>query len=54
MQDIIKKIKFKDTGIVINAPIIKEKEFIILGFKTKFDKTKSTNTLAFSNGNKEF
>lgn len=54
MQNIIKKFKFKDTGIVINAPTIIEKEFVKLGYKTKFDKTKSTNTLAFINDNKEF
>jgi hypothetical protein len=54
MQDIIKKFKFKDTGIILNAPTTIEKEFVKLGFKIKFDKTKkSTNTLAFINDNKE-
>jgi hypothetical protein len=54
MQDIIKKFKFKDIGIVINAPTTIETEFEKLGFKTKFDNTKSTNTLAFINNNKDF
>lgn len=54
MQDIIKKFKFKDTGIVIHAPTTIENELVKLGCKTKFDKTKSTNTLVFINDNKEF
>ncbi len=54
MQEIIKKFKFKNIGIIINAPTTIEKEFVRLGFKTKFDKTKSTNTLVFINNHKEF
>ena len=54
MQDIIKKFKFKDNGVVLNAPTAIEKEFIKLGFKNKLDKTKSTNTLVFINDNKEY
>lgn len=54
MQDIIKKFKFKDTGIVINAPAAIEKELIALGFNNEFDKAKSTNTLVFINDNKEY
>jgi len=55
MQDIIKKFKFKDSGVVINAPAALEKEFVKMGFKTAFDKkTKSTNTLVFINNNKEY
>jgi hypothetical protein len=53
MQDILKKFKFRDTGIVINAPTTIEKEMVLLGFKTRFDKTKSTNTLVFFHDNKE-
>ena len=34
MQDIIKKFKFKDNGVVLNAPIIIKKELVKLGFKT--------------------
>ncbi len=55
MQDIIKKFKFKDKGIVINAPEQMVKEFEKLGFKTDFDKkVKSANTLVFINNNKEY
>ena len=55
MQDIIKKFKFRDNGVVLNAPPTIEKEFEKLGFKTNFDKkVKSTNTLAFINNKKEY
>jgi len=54
MQEIIKKFKFKDSGLVLNAPTTIEKELIKIGFKTKFDKAKSTNTLVFINDNKEY
>lgn len=47
MQDTIKKFKFKDTGIVINAPTTIENEFIKIGFTTKFERQKSANTLIF-------
>ncbi|MBI3232972.1 MAG: hypothetical protein HYZ42_02855 [Bacteroidetes bacterium] len=53
MQDIIKKFKFRDKGIIINAPKVIEKEFITLGFKSDFDKTRSTNTVIFINDSKE-
>ena len=55
MQDIIKKFKFTDNGVVLNAPAGLEEEFVKLGFKTMFDKkTKSTNTLVFINNNEEY
>jgi hypothetical protein len=55
MQGIIKKFKFKDNGIVLNAPAAIEKGFIKMGFKTNFDKKeKSKNTLIFINNNKEY
>ncbi len=55
MQDIIKKFKFKGSGVVLNAPAAIEKEFVKLGFKTSFDKkAKSTNTVVFINNNKEY
>ena len=55
MKDIIQKFKFKENGIVINAPTALEKEFLKLDFKTTFDrKNKSTNTLVFINDNKEY
>jgi len=55
MEATIKKFKFKDTGIVLNAPTAIEKEFVKLGFKTSLDKgVKGTNTLVFINNNKEY
>jgi hypothetical protein len=55
MQDVIKKFKFKDSGVILNAPPAIEKELVKLGFKTEFDKKyKSKNTLAFINSNKEY
>lgn len=55
MEEIIKKFKFKDNGIVINAPETLENKFVALGFKTMFEKgIKSKNTLIFINNNKEY
>ena len=54
MKDIIQKFKFKDNGVVINAPESIENEMVKLGFKTAFDKTKSKNTLVFINNSKEY
>ncbi len=54
MQDVIKKLKFKDKGIVLNAPTALETEFVKLGFKTAFDKTKSANTLVFINNQQQY
>lgn len=55
MKDIVKKLKFKDTATVINAPSALEKELIQWGFKNAFDKKeKSANTLVFLNNNKEY
>ncbi|HSV09485.1 MAG TPA: hypothetical protein VLI68_01875 [Hanamia sp.] len=55
MQDIIKKFKFKDAAVVLNAPREIEKEFIKNGFITTLDKkAKSTNTLVFINDSKDF
>ncbi len=55
MKETIKKLKFRDSAIVINAPAALEKEFIKLGFKTSLDKkVKSTNTLVFINNNTEY
>jgi len=48
MQDVIKKFKFRDNGIVLYAPKELEKEFVKHGFKTSLYKNgKSTNTLVF-------
>ena len=55
MQDIVKKFRFKDKGIVINAPAALEIQFTELGFITAFDTNlKSTNTLVFINNNEEY
>ena len=55
MQEVIKKCKFKDNGIVLNAPAPIEEELVKLGFQTSFDKNaKSTNTLVFITNNKEY
>ncbi|MEO6837310.1 MAG: hypothetical protein ABI261_00860 [Ginsengibacter sp.] len=55
MQDIIKKFRFKDSGIIINAPKEIATEFQKLGFKTIFDKKeKSKNTVVFINNSKEY
>ncbi len=54
MKDVLKKLKFKAEGIIINAPAAIEKEFVKSGFVTSFDKNeKSNNTLFFVNNNKE-
>lgn len=55
MQDVIRKLKFKEHGIVINAPVDLKKEFMAFGFTTSFDtKVKSKYTLVFVNNSKEF
>jgi hypothetical protein len=55
MQDIIRKLKFNDKAVILNAPADIEKKFIELGFATSFDKkVKNTNTLVFINNNKEY
>ena len=55
MVDVIKKLKFKDSGVIINAPSVIEKEFKKSEFKTAFDKKKkSANTIIFINNSKEF
>jgi len=54
MLDVIKKLKFKAGGVILNAPPAIEKEFKKSEFKTAFDKkAKSTNTIIFVNNNKE-
>lgn len=55
MKDTIKKFKFRDTAVVLNAPITLAKEFENLGFKMRLGKNeKSANTLVFINNNKEY
>ena len=48
MEEIIKKLRFRDSGVVLNAPANMEAAFVKLGFKTSLDKhTKSKNTIVF-------
>lgn len=55
MKEIINKFKFRDTPVVIHAPVGLEEAFAKLGCKTSFDtKEKSANTLVFINSNKEY
>ncbi len=55
MKETVKKLRFKDRGVVINAPAAIEEELTQLGFTTSFDKKeKSTNTLVFINSHKEY
>lgn len=55
MQDIIKKFRFKEKAIVINAPTNLEIQFVELGFKTSFEKNmKSKNTVVFINNNNQY
>ncbi|MEO5942480.1 MAG: hypothetical protein ABIP30_09305 [Ferruginibacter sp.] len=54
MQEIIKKMKFKDAAIVINAPADLEKKFVTAGSTNAFDKKeKSRNSIIFLNNKKE-
>jgi hypothetical protein len=55
MQDVIKKFKFKDNGVVLNAPTTLAEEFVKLGFKTSLTKNaKSSNTLIFTMNNEAY
>ena len=54
MEEVIKKLKFKANGVVINAPTTIETELVKLGFKTRLGEAKNTNTLVFINNNKEY
>jgi hypothetical protein len=55
MDAVINKLKFKEAGVIINAPAEIEKEFVQHGFATSLDK-KSTNknAIVFINNSKEF
>ena len=54
-NELINKLKFKDTGIILNAPKSLENEFVKIGFQTVFSKIeKSKNTLVFINNNQEY
>jgi len=54
MTDTIKKLKFRDTATVINAPADLASEFDNLGFLNVFGGKSSSNTLVFINNNAEF
>ena len=54
MELVLKKLKFKNNGIVINPPADFEEELLQLGMSFIFDKKiNSTNTLVFVNNHKE-
>lgn len=54
MKEVIDKLKFKNSGVIINAPVKIEKEFVNLGFINEFDKyVKSNSTIIFVNNNNE-
>ncbi|MFS8083644.1 MAG: hypothetical protein ACMG51_09340 [Ginsengibacter sp.] len=54
MQDLLKKLKFKDAGVVLNAPTRLENEFLKAGFEKSFSKkNKSAFTLSFLKNNSE-
>ena len=55
MKEIIKKFKFKDNAIIINAPSDLKKKFGELGFLDSFaNNQKSKNTLVFVNNQEEY
>ena len=55
MESVIKKMKFKSVGVIIDAPSNIESEFLKKGFKSTFDiNEKSTNTLVFLKSKSEF
>lgn len=55
MKEIIKKFKFKDNAIIINAPSDLKKNFGELGFLDSFaNNQKSENTLVFVNNQEEY
>ena len=55
MKDVIQKCRFKDTGIILNAPIDIETEFKQQGFKSTLNKEgESENVLIFINNMKEY
>lgn len=55
MLEIIRKLRFKDDGLVLNAPSLIEQEFVKLGFTTAFiNDKKSKNTLVFINNKEVF
>ena len=55
MEDVIKKLKFKDVGVILNAPAAIENEFLKRGFVNAFNANeKSKNTIVFLNNKTEF
>ncbi len=47
MQEVYKKMKFKNAGIVLHAPEAIETEFLKMGFSNNFATASSNNTLIF-------
>lgn len=55
MQALLKKLHFKENGIIINSPTNWQSQFVSVGFNTTFDSNiKSKTTLIFVNDKKEF
>ncbi len=55
MQEVLRKLKFKSDGVILNSPAELLKEFTDLGFATSFDfPSKSRYTIVFINNHKEF
>jgi len=55
VEEVIKKLKFKSVGVVINAPSAMKKEFVALGFSVLSEPEEGTaNTILFVNNNAEF
>lgn len=55
MKEALKKLKFKNDTVMINAPSELAEKFAAPGFKTALDKKqKSTGTLVFINNNKAY
>ena len=54
MEDVIKKLRFKNAAVIINPPEDLQKAFVKFSFTFLFDKKeKSTNSLIFVNDSKE-
>ncbi len=55
MKDVIKKLKFKSEGVILNAPKAIEKSFLELGFGNQLNiKIKNENIIIFINNSKEY
>jgi hypothetical protein len=53
MIDVVKKLKLKETGVIINAPSSIESEFLQLGFANQFPEEKAKVALLFVTNSEE-